>query len=230
MLSEKSPLPDLPPPLPSDVQALLARASRAAVVDDTVKSNVWSAIEIKGGAAVTTAVLGKSAVMLSKPLLALLLTSAVIGGGVIGGAVVQAVREPKVVVQERVVEKIVERVVEKEIEKPVERIVQVPVPAASTPAKPANPAVPPADETAERLLIERARAALDRSDLPSVDKALREHTKQFPKGSLLEDREALRVLWLYQKGDAGADDARAAFAKRFPGSFYAGALDRAAKR
>lgn len=98
----------------------------------------------------------------------------------------------------------------------------------ATPRRTPRARSPHPDEAAERLLLERARTALARGALDDAGRALRAHEKRYPRGRLLEDREALRVLLLYQRGDASAARADSAFRERFPHSLYRTALERAA--
>lgn len=99
-----------------------------------------------------------------------------------------------------------------------------PVAAATTP--PATPAavrprrVEADDDLAgELLLIQSAQRALARGDGPAALEALDEHARAHPRGRLLEERQAARVLALCAAGRA--DEARAAatrFVARYPTS------------
>jgi hypothetical protein len=74
-----------------------------------------------------------------------------------------------------------------------------------------------APSNAELRLLERARGALVRRDFGQALSAVAEHARRFRRGILIEEREALRVRAL--EGLGRQDDARraaAAFRARFP--------------
>ncbi|MEM9863836.1 MAG: hypothetical protein AAF938_19710 [Myxococcota bacterium] len=72
---------------------------------------------------------------------------------------------------------------------------------------------------AERLLIDRARAALGRSAPRDALRALLRHESSYRDGALSEEREALRIRALVQLGDdARARRALERFRTRFPRS------------
>jgi hypothetical protein len=95
---------------------------------------------------------------------------------------------------------------------PTQDVVQSPTNDHVTLQHPTSMEVP--SSVAERLLIERARTA--------VQEALRQHEQRFPRGTEREEREALRVEAL--SGAGRVEEARA-LARRFfgqyPGSIYA---------
>lgn len=116
--------------------------------------------------------------------------------------------------------------------------VTVTVPAP--PATPATTVVPTAakptssagdrdtDLAAERALVDRARTALTRGQSASALEALDVHAKQFPRGRLAEEREALAVDALARTGRADEAKARAArFRKTWPSSLFSGVVDSA---
>jgi hypothetical protein len=75
---------------------------------------------------------------------------------------------------------------------------------------------------AERRLLDAARAALVGGDTAMGMDKLSRHTRQFPRGALAEEREALAVDALvatgrYQEARRRAD----AFRARYPGSLFA---------
>lgn len=73
----------------------------------------------------------------------------------------------------------------------------------------------------ERLLVERARAAVARSDGLSALEALEEHRRRYPDGQFAEERDALLVDALVLQGRA--DDARRKareFLTRYPRSVF----------
>jgi hypothetical protein len=77
-----------------------------------------------------------------------------------------------------------------------------------------------AEEYARELrILEPARRAFARGDMPAVLQAAEEHERMFPHGGLAEERDALRVRALFrQHRDDEARRAAAAFRKRFPHS------------
>lgn len=64
----------------------------------------------------------------------------------------------------------------------------------------------------EAALIEAARAALSARELAAADAALLTHQKEFPRGQLAEERDALRIRACLARGD---DHAASAEAKQF---------------
>jgi hypothetical protein len=102
---------------------------------------------------------------------------------------------------------------------PARKEARVTVPRAQT----LDPQVPdPQDRQAmdrERVWLERARTALQRSLGEEAWQALESHRREFPAGELVEEREALTVQAQLLRGRA--DEARAAAARfraRFPES------------
>lgn len=100
-----------------------------------------------------------------------------------------------------------------------------PPPPANTPTiEPSDdPAADRADDLAAELAhLQRARAALDRSDPDAALTHLAAHAGQFPGGQMVQDRQLLRVEALCARGDAPAARAEAsAFLQRYPGSPHA---------
>jgi hypothetical protein len=80
----------------------------------------------------------------------------------------------------------------------------------------------------ENALITRAQSALARRQPTSAIEALREHAAQYPRGQLVEEREALWVQALALADDHEAAAQRAArFRARFPGSLLMPAVEAA---
>jgi hypothetical protein len=113
--------------------------------------------------------------------------------------------------------------------------------AASAPSPPCNcpapRAAPPSTQTrdadlaAERALLETARTALDRRDLGQALAIVESHARTYPRGRLVEEREALAVQALLL--DARYDQVRrrgAAFLKRYPRSLFGPAVEEALTR
>ena len=77
----------------------------------------------------------------------------------------------------------------------------------------------------EAAMLERARGALASGDPSAAAAMLREAERKFPRGFLLEEREALWIRALASGGQREAARARAAaFTRRFPASIQAGAI------
>jgi len=80
---------------------------------------------------------------------------------------------------------------------------------------------------AERLLIESATEALTRGDSSSAIATLQRHAREFPKGQLVQEREALMVQALRASGDETSAQERAKdFKRKFPGSLQQGTVDK----
>jgi len=84
---------------------------------------------------------------------------------------------------------------------------------------------------AERLLIESATEAITRGDQASAIAALQRHAREFPKGQLVQEREALMIQALRASGDDAAAQQRAKdFKRKFPGSLQQGTVDKASNQ
>jgi hypothetical protein len=84
------------------------------------------------------------------------------------------------------------------------------------------------DLAAERAIIERARSALARGDAQGALVSIAEHEREFPRGQLVEEREALAVQALVTAGRAQEAAARGAhFRKAFPNSLLLPLVDQA---
>jgi hypothetical protein len=112
----------------------------------------------------------------------------------------------------------------------------VAAPAVAAPAV-AAPAVAPRPERApggdalarEQLLLQRCRSALLRGNGAAALEAVQLHARQFRAGSLVEEREALRIEALAQLRRGDEARARAAdFHRRWPASLFGDLVDRAA--
>jgi len=82
-------------------------------------------------------------------------------------------------------------------------------------------------ESRERTLLDRARTAMARGDLPAAARALGEHESAYPHGVLAEERELLRIQEALRSGrrDDGVALARA-FRAQHPASVLTPAVDR----
>lgn len=78
------------------------------------------------------------------------------------------------------------------------------------------------DLSRERRLLDSATAAIAREHWSEADRALARHGRVFPRGALVEEREALRVRVAFEDGryEAAAGLAQR-FLSRFSGSLYA---------
>jgi len=80
--------------------------------------------------------------------------------------------------------------------------------------------------TAERLLIDEARTKLTTGEPNAALERLQEHERRFPRGNLVEEREALAVQALVQSGQYEAARARAEELRaRWPESVFLQAVD-----
>ena len=82
------------------------------------------------------------------------------------------------------------------------------------------------DLASERALIDRARMALARGQSSAALDAVDAHAKSYPRGRLVEEREALAIQALAQAGRTADARARAdKFRATYPNSVFAGAVD-----
>ncbi len=97
-------------------------------------------------------------------------------------------------------------------------------PSASAPSRAAGSG--PATLLNERLLLERASAALLRGDSTAALQALHEHARRFPHGELAEERQVLTIRALRAAGqEQAAEKASKDFKSKFPSSLQQGTLD-----
>jgi len=90
------------------------------------------------------------------------------------------------------------------------------------------PAGAPGDIVAESALLEAARRALVDGDARVALGRIAQHVRQFQRGLLVEERDALWIQALALAGERGAARARAAaFYRRFPDSIQRDAIERA---
>lgn len=114
-------------------------------------------------------------------------------------------------------------------------LAEVPAPDISerasvvTPPIAAVSAAPTSSLAEERKLLDEARRALARGEAQAGVASLERHVKRFPKGALVEEREALYVRVLAAAGNDEAASRRAAgFQRRFPNSIFLPVVERAA--
>jgi hypothetical protein len=84
-----------------------------------------------------------------------------------------------------------------------------------------SPSSDDADLAEERAWIERARSALARTDPAGALEALEQHRREFARGRLSEERDALTIRALMQSGrGAQARELAARFRARYPRSIF----------
>lgn len=110
---------------------------------------------------------------------------------------------------------------------PVVEPVKVVPPPVVTPKPVVEVTAPPASGrdvslSAERALLEVARAAMAKGELPATFIALEKHQREFANGRLAEEREALFIQALHAAGrEAEAASRTERFNKQFPDSLLA---------
>ena len=78
----------------------------------------------------------------------------------------------------------------------------------------------------ERLLIDTARTALMRGDYEEAIAATHRHTRRFPQGSMIEEREAIAIVALSRSGRGAQANLRAErFIARYPRSVHRAMVD-----
>jgi outer membrane protein assembly factor BamD (BamD/ComL family) len=78
----------------------------------------------------------------------------------------------------------------------------------------------------ECALLDRARKALAQGNLDDVEQSLESHARRYPSGLLLEEREALAIKTLVDRGRVDEARKRAArFKEPFPNSIFGPAVD-----
>lgn len=115
---------------------------------------------------------------------------------------------------------------------PTDHAPTVATPPAATPPPPPTRRPTPAPTLAEQLALEtallsRIRDAVDTGDDAEALALLRRHAREFPRGAMLEDRQALLAIVGCRSGAATADDTAAAFVRAHARSPYAAAVRRA---
>jgi hypothetical protein len=101
------------------------------------------------------------------------------------------------------------------------------VESESAAPRPAVRAAPPG-LAQERRALDEARTLINHGGAVAGLAALQRHQKDFPRGQLAEERDALRVMALAQLGrSTEAREAARAFSRRHPGSVLQSAVDAA---
>lgn len=131
---------------------------------------------------------------------------------------------------------------------PAVAVLEPPTEAVTAPQEPPRPAAKPAapprkrrvapvrspspkTSAVERNLLERARTALSRGEAAAALRALQQHRKKYPRGTLAEERGALMVVALADLGKrTRARTAARQFKKRYPHSLLLPLVEDALKR
>lgn len=213
---------------PERTEELLARVERSAAVVAAVGGlGVGAALAVN---ATKVSILQKIVSSLARAKTALAL-AAFAAGGVTGGVVTHAV-ETRTTVAPMPTESSSPRpaVVASAISAPAPEASIVPEASIAPEASslPTAPSAPPSATQApastldtERTLVDRGRAALAKGDADAALRALGEHERRFPTGSLAEERDALTVRALVAAGRKGeASRKLGAFEKRYPSSLF----------
>lgn len=217
------------PPLeaPSGAEArLLARLATSLPIPPGDGGGGGASAPSAAGAAA-----GKLAGLTTSKLVGPVIASLLLGGGV-GAAVTKAVQEEKVrvVYVDRPAPSTPPAPPLAPSEAPAARVEDLPRARASEPsARPAAQSAAPASQlSAERLLLDRARAAFARGEHDAALSALDEHQTKYPSGLLTEEREALAVRALASLGrSAEAHDRGRRFVARYPESLMLPAVEAA---
>jgi hypothetical protein len=186
------------PPLDDDVRALLdgARGPIRAPFEARQRLSAWVNATALGGRGGPTEAGGGNAGKAASPRAFARwapLALSFLAGGIVGGLIVKAtVRDPPPKIIERP-ERIVyvERSAESESPSPSASS----APAVSLSRGPSSVERPtdPGTLTAERALLDRARAFLEQGDAPAALRATREHERRFASGMLAQEREAIAI-------------------------------------
>lgn len=160
---------------------------------------------------------------------ALAVLGALVVGGAIGAAAMSTFSPPRIVYVDRVVTAPAPTRTERTAEPTAEPTVSTPAPSASAPPI-LHPADPGRDDTLarERAMLDVARSALSSGEAARALDAVERHAREFPKGKMSEEREAIAVQALVKLGRRDAAGARgAAFRKHYPSSVLAPVIDAA---
>jgi len=210
---------EVPEPLSPKVRELLAGEAQRATLSDEALARLGDRIESSvGWAASAGAAAGAASPAVGAltrwKVLGVLAAGAVAGAGADRLLAPVAVPAPPVIV-------VVERPApEAPPSSPEPAPAPAPVPAPR-PAPAPRPGVAERDVplARERALLELARTALSRSKLDEANEALARHEREFPQGTLVEEREALAIQALWLQGKPALAKQRAArFRSRYPDS------------
>jgi hypothetical protein len=104
------------------------------------------------------------------------------------------------------------------VEQPQAEVPPPQPPRAAAPAENAH-ATSVQQYAVELGVLEPARSSIGRGDYAGAMSAIARHQREYPRGQLAQEREALRVRALWGMGQkASAESAAAAFRKRYPRS------------
>jgi len=210
------------PPFDDDVAAFLDAERRVAPPTPATQARVLGALDARIAAAAGAAqVAGGASATIGAAALARRALP-LLGAFVLGGLVTALVlpRRPS-----SPVERVVEKVIYVDRPAPVAASASPPAPSPSPAPSPAPAAVPDAQPSpgdrlaAERALLDIARGAFASGDAEGALTAIQRHARDFPRGELTEEREALAVKSLVMAGRYDAARARGArFRAQYPRS------------
>lgn len=163
---------------------------------------------------------------------ALPILGAFVVGGAVGGVAVSALSSPRVVYVDRVVPAPApvrsEPTSSPQVTAPPEDVITSAPSASAPPARRAADSGRDDTLVKERAILDVARTALGRGDGASAIDAVERHAREFPRGQMSEEREAIGVQALAKLGRHEAAATRgAAFRQRYPNSVLAPVIDAA---
>jgi hypothetical protein len=234
-------------PLPADVQAVLDAGRSGAGPDAEARVRLLGRIAATSGLAITGAAhapaaqaapaasaasgAAKAGLLAAKPLAVAVVFALGAAAGVGAHVAWQAGRPPVHAHAPRPSVPSVPSPAPIAVPVPVPVVVPtvIPAPAVASPHDRRTARHPPSvDLAAESALVERARTALGRGDAAAALAAIDEHTRRFPRGTMSEERDAVRIQALALTGRL--EDARARardFRARFPHSLFVPVIDHA---
>jgi hypothetical protein len=202
---------DLPPLDPELTSLFAEERARPEPAADAAKARVLSRLQASTSAA---------APGLAAKLGPLLVALAV--GGALGAGLTAKLQEPTIVYVDRPV---AAPPVESVAVPAIRHVVEESAPSASSP--PARVASGAVDTLArERALLDEARASLAKGDASAALAATDRHSKEFPRGQMAEEREALAIQSMAKLGRvADARERAADFKTRYPNSVLGPVVD-----
>jgi RNA polymerase sigma-70 factor (ECF subfamily) len=211
-------------PIDEDLAALLSSERRRPDPPDAMKQRVRSALRA------SPSKVPARAWSVAKP--AALVLAGVIAGGGVGAYLGARAVPPKVIYVDAPAP-------QPSIPAPPTPVSAPPAPLGSAPPIAPPPSIrklptaqpapdPEASLRSERILLDRAHAALARGDYAAALEAVALHERTFPSGRLAEEREYAAIRALRGAGRVDEASARAArFRQAFPNSLFLPAIDAA---
>jgi len=152
-------------------------------------------------------------------------------GGAVGAALATALREPRIVYVDRVAT-VTAAAPPSELPPPSSPAPTALAPPTTNPSesKSASPtaSAPDATLTRERMILDVARTALGRNDAANALEAVDRHQREFPRGQMAEEREAIAIQALVKLGRTQEAAVRGTrFRRRFPSSVLMPVVDAA---